>query len=199
MPPKNGFRSGVKKTDIGQPPHCDQWPTHWRQAMASSRPRVVVLSIGPWDVLDRQVVGRVLRVGTAAYAGYLRAQLDAGLTVLAQSHAVVALLAVPCYNEASLGIPGDVSSQRDDPRRVAAVNQVLMQTAADHPGQVKLIDLGAFLCHGGRDTPILDGVRVRGDGVHYTAAGAALTWRWLAPQLADLGRRAAVWERPRLD
>jgi peptidoglycan/LPS O-acetylase OafA/YrhL len=176
-------------TDIGQPPHCDQWPTHWREAIKSSRPQVAVLSIGPWDLLDRRIGGRVLRVGTAAYGSYLRAQLEAGLTLLAQDHAIVALLDVPCYNEPSLGIPGDVSSQRDDPRRVAAVNQVLAQTAADHPGQVKLVDVAAFLCPGGRDATMMDGVRVRGDGVHYTDAGAALTWRWLAPQLAQLAHQ----------
>ena len=176
----------VGSTDLGDNPACDRWPARWSQAITASRPQVAVIEVGAWDVLDRKVGGRILRVGTSAYARYLRGQLDTGLALLARAHAVVVLLDVPCYHEPTLAVAGDTSAERDDPRRVAAVNQVLAQAAAADPSHVKLIGLSGLLCPGGRDQPLIDGAKVRVDGVHYTEAGSLVVWRWLAPQLAGM-------------
>ena len=58
----------VGSTDLGDNPACDRWPAHWSQAITASRPQVAVIEVGAWDVLDRKVGGRILRVGTTAYA-----------------------------------------------------------------------------------------------------------------------------------
>ena len=108
------------------------------------------------------------------------------MALLARAHTVVALLDVPCYHEPSLTVAGDTSAERNDPRRVAAVNQVLGQAAAADPSHVKLIGLsGSALPRRPRPT-----AHRRGQGprrrVHYTEAGSLIVWRWLAPQLVAL-------------
>jgi lysophospholipase L1-like esterase len=50
------------------------------------------------------------------------------------------------------------------------------------------VDVNAFLGPEGRYTPVVDGVVVRSDGLHLTAAGSAMLARWLLPRLATAAR-----------
>jgi hypothetical protein len=68
---------------------------------------------------------------------------------------------------------------------VAAVNRIIAEIAATRP-DVHVADLGAVLCPGGMPVGELDGERVRYDGVHVSALGSDIVWRWLFPQLAAL-------------
>jgi len=49
--------------------------------------------------------------------------------------------------------------------------------AASMPDRVKAIDLSDVVCPMDTCPPTLDGILMRGDGIHFTAPGA----RWLEP------------------
>jgi len=166
-------------------PTCAQWPARWTEAVDSFDPDVSLVMVGAWEVYDRKVDGRTLRVGTPEYESYLDAEMETALGVAASRGAPVALLNVPCYQQPNLQL-GEPPSARNDPARVAWVNQVFQRVVARHPQRLRLIDLGGFLCPGGHYAEKLDGVKVRSDGVHFTPDGAGVVWRWLGPQLVDL-------------
>jgi peptidoglycan/LPS O-acetylase OafA/YrhL/lysophospholipase L1-like esterase len=169
-------------------PKCTTWPTRWREAAGQFRPDVGLLVLGGWEVLDRQVDGRHLRVGTADYERYLNGELQLAYDTLAASSRRIAILNVPCYHQPETGLDASLAETRNDPARGAWMNGVLGRFVAAHPGQVVLLDLKTYLCPGGRYADRLHGVKMRSDGVHFTPEGAKLVWRWLAPQLRQLAR-----------
>ncbi|MBV8950935.1 MAG: acyltransferase, partial [Actinobacteria bacterium] len=70
----------------------------------------------------------------------------------------------------------------DDPARVQRFNQLLHQAAARHPSDTAVIDVNRVLCPSGRYQSTVSGKVVRwSDGVHVTAAGAAV----VAPVLTN--------------
>ena len=95
------------------------------------------------------------------------------------------MLNVPCYRQRQAGL-GPESAVRNDPARVAWLNQVLARFVAARRDRVVLLDLHGLLCPGGRYRDRLDGRQVRDDGVHFSPDGADLVWRWLSPQLRRL-------------
>jgi hypothetical protein len=166
-------------------PRCQSWPTQWNQAVQSFDPDVTVIMIGAWEVFDRKVGDRVLRVGTPGYAAYLNSEMETALGVVASRGAPVVLLNVPCYQEPDRQL-GEPSSERNDPVRVAWVNQIFNDVVARHTKRLRLLDVASYLCPDGRYVDKINGVKVRRDGVHFTPEGARLLWRWLGPRLVDV-------------
>jgi hypothetical protein len=165
--------------------NCETWPARWTQAVDSFDPDITVIMVGAWEVYDRKVDGRMLRVGTPEYERYLDSEMELALGIVAERGAPIALMNVPCYDQPNLQL-GDPPSERNDPARVAWLNQVFQRIVARHTKRLHLIDVGSFLCPGGHDAQKMNGVQVRRDGVHFTPEGAGLVWRWMGPQLVDL-------------
>jgi lysophospholipase L1-like esterase len=164
-------------------PQCAPWADRWRGEVERLRPRLALLMVGSWEQYDRLVDGRRLRVGTPAFATYLRQQVERYLDVLERSAARVALTTVPCHRTPDFGLGPEPGVVNDD-ARVDAVNAVVRSVAADRP-EVSVVDLHGVLCGSGYHEK-LDGVQLRTDGLHFTDAGAALVWTWLGPQLTRL-------------
>ena len=116
-------------------------------------------------------------MGTAAYADWLRQHLEAYVDDLEASSGAVALATVPCHHHARLRAGPEPGVVNDD-ARVDAVNAVVRSVAADRP-EVAVVDLHHFLGGSGYREK-MDGVQLRTDGLHFTDAGAAVVWRWLA-------------------
>jgi peptidoglycan/LPS O-acetylase OafA/YrhL len=169
-------------------PKCTTWPTRWREKTGRFRPDVGLLVLGGWEVLDRQVDGRTLRVGTADYEHYLNGELQLAYDTLAASSHRVAILNVPCYHQPETGLDASLAETRNDPARGAWMNGVLGRFVAARADRAVLLDLKTYLCPDGRYADRLHGVKLRSDGVHFTPEGAKLVWRWLAPQLKQLAR-----------
>jgi len=167
------------------PAQCAGWPSMWRAGVARVRPDVALLVVGAWEVYDKRVGDRTLRVGTAEYERYLDGELRLAYDTLARRSPRIAMLNVPCYRQRQAGL-GPESAVRNDPARVAWLNQVLARFVAARRDRVVLIDLHGLLCPGGRYRDRLDGRQVRDDGVHFSPDGADLVWRWLGPQLRRL-------------
>jgi len=170
---------------------CADWPQEWSAGVRRYSPQVALVLVGGWEVFDREVDGRVLRVGTAPMEAKLRAALDTARRVLTAHGARMVLLTTPCFSPTDRELGDAAESDRADPARVAWLNDVWRRYAADHP-EVTVLDLDAHACPGGSYAATIHGVDMRTDGVHFTLPGARLMWRWLGPQLV----RIAHGQRP---
>ena len=126
-------------------------------------------------------------MGTAAFSTYLRHRLEGYLDVLVASSGSVAVATVPCHQTPDFGLGPEPGVVNDDDR-VAEVNRVVREVAAERPG-VSVVDLDAELCSSGYRER-MDGVQLRTDGLHFTEAGAGVVWRWLVPELLKLAPAA---------
>ena len=73
-----------------------------------------------------------------------------------------------------------------DPWRVDRINSLYRDFLAAHPGRYTILDLNQFVSPQGKFTDSLNGVVVRGDGVHFTHDGSVMVAKWLAPQLREI-------------
>jgi peptidoglycan/LPS O-acetylase OafA/YrhL len=185
-----------------QPQSCASLQEMWRGRLEGFEPDVAVVIAGAWEVYDKYERGRVLQAGTTALETYLQRELDSMLRTLTDGGAGKVLLTnVPCYSAPDTGLNSD-ALVRNDPDRGAWVNDVFERFADRHRGTVSILDLRAFLCGGPDGNEYADrigGVKVRGDGVHFTPAGADLVWAWLVEQINDAARSpgpAAADTRP---
>ena len=161
---------------------CRRWPQRWRRVLDRFRPDVAVLLIGAWEVFDVQLDGEREPFGTAAHERLVRREVAAALDVLGRGAPEVVALTTPCFDHRDDDLFRD-GSERNDPARVAWVNGIVRQEAAARAG-VRVVDLHAMVCPGGRYVTELDGVRIRaGDGVHFDREGTPLLWRRLLPAL----------------
>jgi len=63
---------------------------------------------------------------------------------------------------------------------------ILRRFAARHPDRVTLVDLASRVCPSGPPCPErVDGVRMRPDGRHFTAAVSLDLARWVLPQVVE--------------
>ena len=168
--------------EIPVPNDCDVWPSVWQQAMSAFDPELSVMLIGAWEVLDHEVDGRVLRVGSDEYADYMLEELEATREVLTGQGAPMAILSIPCRDPDATE---ELRPERRESWRVPWVNSVLKQFADRHP-DVTVIDLNGALCPNGEYTGELNGTPLFRDSVHFTTEGAGATWEWLEPRLLPL-------------
>jgi hypothetical protein len=97
----------------------------------------------------------------------------------------VVLLTAPYTHRAEK--PDGGTYPEDDPARVDAWNGLLRAEAAKDPGIVTILDLNRLVCPQGTFAWTVDGVRVRGDGLHFTPQGVQrVIAPWLLPRLAAL-------------
>ena len=185
-----GIVTGVpnsKGVDGATQDGCRTWSRQYADGVRKYRPQVSALLIGGWELFDRRVDGQDLKVRTPAMELYLRGRLDEARSILTSGGAQLALLTTPCFKvpRRALGAWGE--SERADPRRVEWLNEVWARYAADHPDNVHLVDLNRMACPGGKFAATIDGVTMRTDGEHFTADGAEVIWRQLAPALHRIG------------
>ncbi|MCX6459054.1 MAG: SGNH hydrolase domain-containing protein [Actinobacteria bacterium] len=170
----------VDDTDVLVDQTCSDWPERWRQKIASSQPDSAIVSVGPWELHDHRINGKILRVGTPEYGTYLEGILTQAVAIAGSGGASVFLTNVPCMQSKSWVINGkDLSRDRNSDIRRQAVNDVIARVAQRVP-HLTVLDVESQMCASGSYS---DPNHWRSDGVHYTAEGAAALWKWIAPQL----------------
>jgi hypothetical protein len=155
---------------------CDGWPERFASLVRSSGPSVVVVLSGFWDLYDWMLEGRAVSVGEPAWDAYARRELGQVASVLGAGGARLVWVQPPYFlpidptsaEAAYAATHGSYRSAYDD-ERVDHFATVLAGLGAG-----SLVDARACLCPGGAAVVSIDGVDVRGDGVHLTDAGAAL-------------------------
>lgn len=163
-------------------PGCD-WAEQWRDLPEAIDPDVVVMLFGAWDVLDFVIDGQPFPLASPARDRYFLSELDAAVALLESQGSRVVVLTVPYFQRPELDTQQIWTEYQ--PWRVDHVNDLLRRWSKEHPRRATLIDLNHFVSPRGEFTDVIDGVVVRGDGVHFTAEGAALVAKWLAPQIRE--------------
>jgi peptidoglycan/LPS O-acetylase OafA/YrhL len=172
-------------------PGCD-WRAPWAADLAQFQPDVAVMLVGAWDVLDRQLDGEWLRFGTPAYDSRFLSELDQSTLLLGSRGARVIVLTTPFFSRPELAVDTGRQWPEYDPSRVDHLNALYRTFAATHPGRVNIIDLNRFVSPNGVFTDEINGVRIRGDGVHFTPQGSELIDKWLAPQITAVANGANI-------
>ena len=180
--PLSGGVSGASQS------RCADWPRRWAAAVRAHKPDVAVLLLGGWEVFDRVIDGRTLRVGSPEMEAHLRSQLDRARKILTSGGATLAILTTPCFSIARRNLGQWGEPERADPARVQWLNEVWSRYAVDHSTDVRLLDLNGHACPGGDFAATIDGAKMRTDGVHFTDAGAKVMWQWLAAELHAIAK-----------
>jgi hypothetical protein len=172
------YRLGGRRRELSE--ICVDWVDTWTERLDRDRPKVVAVQVGRHEVLDRMHEGRWSNILEPAYAAYVREELAHAVAVASRFGSKVVLLTSPYFRASSSG------RSEDDPARVDRFNAILREVAGSWGATV--LDLGGRLSPGGAYSPVVDGVSVRSDGVHYSAAGVGLAAPYLMPPIADLIR-----------
>jgi hypothetical protein len=161
-------------------PACQAWAERWTYLVGVNDPEVVVLLVGFWDVFDRRIGGTILEFGSPEADAYTKRELNAALDALTSRGANVVLLTTPYFAPA----PDGASLTARDKERVDHMNELFREVASESAGMVEVRDLNRLLTPGGYRHSI-DGVDMRGDGIHLTDAGKEYVADWLAPLVVE--------------
>jgi peptidoglycan/LPS O-acetylase OafA/YrhL len=175
----------------GEPAASQPWPYQWLLAMGETKPNVVVLLAGRWEVVDRLYQGQWTNILSPVYAAYVKQQLNQASNLVTATGARMVFLTAPCTSEGEQ--PDGAPWPEDNTQRIEAYNQVVRQVAAQHPSTDSVVDLYAATCPGGHYTTTIHGVAVRrADGVHFTIAGGQYLAPKLMPAIVAAGRAQAA-------
>jgi peptidoglycan/LPS O-acetylase OafA/YrhL len=174
-----------------QDPSCVNWPSIWASDVTQYDPDVVAVLVGAWEVQDWFRDGRWEHIGDPDFDAYELQQMQRAVDVLSAKGARVAFLTSPYYDHGEQ--PNGEPWPEDAPWRVDRLNKLMGEVAAQNPGVVSVVPLGAMLSPGGRYSTVVDGVTARwSDGVHITIPGGEYVGRFVLPQLAAMGRDRAT-------
>jgi peptidoglycan/LPS O-acetylase OafA/YrhL len=183
----------IPKTNViaGKPdppaPGCAEWAAGWPAELAAGHRDLSVLFLGIGEQFDVQQAGGNISFGTPAYARFLDKYLDGALATMAKSSDHVAIMNVPCHRVLESDV-NPIPTIVNDQRRIDWLNQYLLAYQKRSSTPFSVIDLNKFICVDG--DPVQRGdVKLRFDGLHFTAEGAALVWKWLGPQLVSIAGR----------
>jgi hypothetical protein len=166
---------------VPEPAECKGWQARWNAITARDRTATLAVMTGAWEVLDHRVSGETIRFGTPQWTALVTDSLRRGLHTLADTGRPVYVFQVPCYG---MGDPQYPLPERNDPRRVDALNSIFEQLAREIPN-VRIVPWRDLVCPGGHRVEKLGGKQLwESDEVHLTVPGVLAVWRWWLPQLA---------------
>jgi peptidoglycan/LPS O-acetylase OafA/YrhL len=183
-------RGGDRRIHPGQvgpvPELCARWAPEWGTTATASQPDLAIVQIGPWEIVDRRLVGDDTwrAFGDPVYDDYFRDEMLEATDLLAAGGATVVWLTSPAVGPGEAGDEIERRGVAADPRRMARLNELMIEVVALRPGVAHVIDLADFLAGTGED------VRLRPDGVHFSEETATeVAARWLGPTLVELHRQ----------
>jgi hypothetical protein len=182
----------IRNRDTVTPPagfltKCRTWQTYWRSYLATATPDVVLLSLGPWEMVDRMWHGAWHNIADgSSFAAYVQAQVETGLRVAGSGGARVAVLETPCfYGEKP---DGSVYPQYSAVR-LAIFRQMLARAVRAVGGSTREVSANALLCPGGKFVwTDAQGRQIRMDDIHVTEQGGVEVGNLLLPKLIAWAR-----------
>ena len=163
--------------------HCQQWYDTWTKDLPAKPADLSILPGSEWVLFDPVVDGKVLKFGSSEWAAYMSSVYDTYRIPLQAHSKRLVLMNQPCYRVFDDGVQTHPRIINDD-ARVKVYNQFVADYARSH--NLAVIDTFNWLCGPGKDPEIIEGMKTRFDGLHYTYEGAQFVWSWLAPQLREL-------------
>jgi hypothetical protein len=176
---------------------CSHWETLWSGEIDATRPEVVGVLMGRWDILNHVDGDRLVHIGEPAWDVHLTDELDHVVAVLSAHGAKVVFFTMPYIDPPNETLNGSLSPY-DSPTRVDEWNQILDVVAAHHRGVVTVIDLNRILDPHGQFQTDVDRVVVRWpDGIHISKQGGEWLQPRVLPTIAQLGldARASTQQR----
>jgi len=145
---------------------CQAWTAAWADWVRQLQPNVVVLLAGGSEILDRLYHGHMTNILHPDFAAYVESQLQKAVQIATARGALMVFETKPCQSTGEQ--PDGAPWPQDSTARLDAYNGLVRTVAAQHPGQVYVQDLNAYVCPGGHYAEDLDGVPVRqSDGSHF--------------------------------
>lgn len=167
-------------------PVCSTWPSQYAADVAQFNPDVAAVMVGPWETLDRVHDGRWGHLGEPWFDAFEAQEIDTAVQVLSSRGARVVLFTSPYYDHGEQ--PNGQAWPQDNPARVDALNKLMYQAAARHPGLVSVVPLGSYLSPGGHFATDVGGVTARwSDGIHITVPGGVYLAHFVLPQVVRIG------------
>jgi peptidoglycan/LPS O-acetylase OafA/YrhL len=174
------YRSGSEYGFVSD--ECNERDARWADRIATGKPNVAVVQIGPWDVGDRRLPGDDTwrAMGDPVYDAFLLDEMTHAIDVLSVDGAQVLWLSAPPVGGGSLGDGQAIRGVAAIPERTARLNELIDQLPTLRPGKVTVVDLAGWLQSTGED------VRLRPDGVHFSKeTSIEVAQRWLEQALID--------------
>jgi hypothetical protein len=171
-----------------QEDRCRAWRASWPWEVHAYQPDVIVWLFGGWDYPDHIVNGVTLKTGTPGWKSWVLGQLENQFDALTHDGAEFLIVTWP-YAEPTLWstLPDGGAAAEEDARwRDDQLNALYRQFAEAHPGKVGIVDLNHFISPDGKYTNVLNGVKLRDDGVHFTPESSRVVARWLVPQIKSV-------------
>jgi peptidoglycan/LPS O-acetylase OafA/YrhL len=180
--PTADVRLGCGTLRYGLNPTCDDRLTSWRQSVVDDDPDVVVIGVSSWDVLDVDVNGLILELGSEVHTEMLVESWQDNLDAVTSTGAAVLVVGLPCL--ALDNAPDSTAAQRVDPARTAFVNRTIAGVVDSYQGQaysgqVRWVELRDLTCPDGQYRETLRGVRQHRDGIHFADEAIPVVWEWL--------------------
>jgi lysophospholipase L1-like esterase len=148
---------------------CNGWADVWKVEVDRSRPDVVVVQTGSWDVADRIVPGLVgadadrwRSPGDPSWDAFALSEMVAAVDVLSSTGAVVVWLTSPAPGPIAYRTPRVAAF--DPAPRHRRFNELVRQLPGLRSGQVAVVDLAAWVASRSPD----EDARLRPDGVHFS-------------------------------
>jgi hypothetical protein len=187
----------IRNKDTVTPPasyltKCNTWPQFWRGYLDNNHPDVVLLSLGPWEMVDRIWQGHWHNiVDGSPFANHVLAQVEGALRLVASSGSRVAVMETPCfYGEKP---DGSVYPQYSA-ARLEKFRSILRHAIADVDAKspaisVQEVSVNSVLCPNGKFTwHDAQGRQIRMDDIHVTEQGGAEVGNLLLPELISWAR-----------
>jgi peptidoglycan/LPS O-acetylase OafA/YrhL len=166
---------------LKRPGYCNGWQGRWQASMRKDPKARLAVMAGAWETLDQKAPdGSTVRFGTQAWTDLITSSVQNALTLLGSDGRTVNLFEVPCYGA---GDANDPIPERQDPERIAAVNDIFTNLARTMP-HVKIVPWRDLVCPNGKRAESVGGVHLwLPDDQHLSGAGAVVVWKWWLPQL----------------
>jgi hypothetical protein len=174
---------------------CTHWRTLWASEVAQSRPDVVGMLLGRWDICNHIYRGQVVHVGQPAWNLHLYDEINQAVNLFSAKGAKVVLFTMPDIDAADEA-PGSAAYPENDQSRVNEFNAIVESVAAHRKSIVTLINLNKKLDPHGHFQLAIDGVTVRwADGVHISKAGGEWLQSFILPTVGRQGLSSKAEQR----
>lgn len=168
---------------------CGHVPDTWQRAITELDPHLVVVLDGFWDAYDWMIDGHPVAFGTPEWDAYAIAHVTAAVDRLSAGGADVLWLLSPYFRPDRVDPSiqryhdehGEYRSALDDDR-VRHLNELFRRVAAERPCTVTVVDARQCICPDDAYADVVEGLDVRGDGVHLTDEGADRLAEYVIPR-----------------
>jgi peptidoglycan/LPS O-acetylase OafA/YrhL len=175
---------------------CTHWRTLWSADVARTRPDVVGMLVGRWDLADNIEDGRDVHLGQPAWDAHLYDEINQAVDIFSARGAKVMLFTIPDIDAADEA-PGSAAYPENSQIRVDEWNAIVTRVAAHRRSTVTLIDLNKKLDPHGSFQLVVDRVTVRWpDGVHISKAGGEWLQPFILPTVGSLGLSSHAEREP---